>query len=39
MIEEEEISVDELRTFSTFKLINAMLEFDSPEIDVSNILL
>jgi 4-amino-4-deoxychorismate lyase len=39
IIEEEEIRVDEIATFSSFKLINAMLEFDSGEIDVSNILL
>jgi 4-amino-4-deoxychorismate lyase len=37
IIYEQEISVDEIRTFKSFKLINAMFEFDSPEIDVSNI--
>jgi 4-amino-4-deoxychorismate lyase len=36
-VEEEEIRVEEIGTFQTFKLINALLEFDSPEIDVSNI--
>ncbi|MBL0745197.1 aminotransferase class IV [Chryseolinea lacunae] len=37
VIEEEEIRVEDIASFETFKLINAMLEFDSPEIDVSNI--
>ncbi|MDH4091804.1 MAG: aminotransferase class IV [Cyclobacteriaceae bacterium] len=37
IIYEQEIGVDEIRTFKSFKLINAMFEFDSPEIDVSNI--
>jgi 4-amino-4-deoxychorismate lyase len=37
MIQEEEIRVEDIETFETFKLINAMLEFESPEIDVSNI--
>ena len=37
MIHEEEIRVEDIETFETFKLINAMLEFESPEIDVSNI--
>lgn len=36
-IREEEISKKDVRTFETFKMINAMLEFDSPEIEVSNI--
>ena len=35
----EDISVEELSTFTSFKLINAMLEFDGPEIEVSNIVL
>lgn len=38
-IYEEEISVKEIKTFKSFKLINAMLEFEGPEIDVSNIVL
>ena len=33
----EKILLDDIPTFQSFKLINAMLEFDSPEIDVSNI--
>lgn len=37
LIQEEEILVSDLKTFESFKLINAMLEFDAPEIDVSNI--
>ena len=37
LIHEEEIRVEDIETFETFKLINAMLEFESPEIDVSNI--
>ena len=36
-IREEEISKKDIRSFETFKVINAMLEFDSPEIEVSNI--
>jgi 4-amino-4-deoxychorismate lyase len=36
-IQEEEISKKDIRSFETFKTINAMLEFDSPEIEVSNI--
>ena len=37
IIKEEEIRIEDLKTFQSFKLINAMLEFDSPEIDISNI--
>jgi 4-amino-4-deoxychorismate lyase len=33
----EEIKAEDIRSFDTFKLINALLEFDSPEIDVKNI--
>ena len=36
-IQQEEISKKDIRSFDTFKIINAMLEFDSPEIEVSNI--
>jgi 4-amino-4-deoxychorismate lyase len=32
-----EIAQDDIRSFDTFKIINAMLEFDSPEIEVSDI--
>lgn len=36
-IHEEEIRIEDIKTFETFKLINAMIEFEGPEIDVSNI--
>lgn len=36
-ITEEKIQLEDIRSFRKFKLINAMLEFDGPEIDVSNI--
>lgn len=36
-IQEEEIRVADIKTFESFKLINAMFEFDAPEIAVSNI--
>jgi 4-amino-4-deoxychorismate lyase len=36
-IQAEEILSADIRSFDTFRLINAMLEFDGPEIDVSNI--
>ena len=32
-----EIHKDDIRSFDTCRIINAMLEFDSPDIDVSNI--
>jgi 4-amino-4-deoxychorismate lyase len=37
-IVEEEIRLEDIASFDTFKLINAMLEFDGPEISVKNIL-
>lgn len=37
-ISPEVISVDDIKKYKTFKLINAMFEFDGPEIDVSNII-
>jgi len=37
VIQEEEIRAEDIASFETFKLINALLEFDGPEIDVSNI--
>lgn len=37
LIQEEEIRVEDIKTFESFKLINAMWEFDGPEIDVANI--
>lgn len=36
-IREEEIRPKDIKTFQSFKLINAMFEFDAPEMDVSNI--
>lgn len=36
-IREEEILKKDIHSFETFKMINAMLEFDSAEIEVSNI--
>ena len=36
-IKVREIEKSEIRSFLSFKLINAMLRFDGPEIDVSNI--
>lgn len=36
-IQVREIRKTDLRSFASFKLINAMLEFDGPEIDVSKI--
>jgi 4-amino-4-deoxychorismate lyase len=37
VIEEREISLANFREYEQFKLINAMLEFDLPAVDVSNI--
>ncbi len=37
-IVEDEIRVEDISSFKTFKLINAMWEFDGPELDVSNII-
>src|SRR5688572_20380296 len=37
IIIEEEIRVEDIKTFESFKLINAMVEFDGPELDISNI--
>jgi len=39
LIYEEEITPGEIRSYESFKLINAMLEFEGPECDVSNIVL
>jgi 4-amino-4-deoxychorismate lyase len=36
-IEEQEIRLEDIKSFDTFKLINAMLEFNAPEIEVSKI--
>lgn len=35
---QEEITMKDIRSFDTFKLINALLEFEGPEIDVKNII-
>lgn len=37
MIREEEITTDDVKNFESFKLINALLEFDAPENEISNI--
>jgi len=37
-IAEEEIHVDDLSRFKSFKLVNAMLMFDSPERSIENII-
>jgi 4-amino-4-deoxychorismate lyase len=37
LIQEEDIRVEDIASFDSCKIINAMLEFDSPEIDVSKI--
>ncbi|MDN5200572.1 aminotransferase class IV family protein [Fulvivirgaceae bacterium BMA10] len=36
-IKEKEITLDSLRQFKVFKLMNAMIGFDGPEVEVSNI--
>jgi 4-amino-4-deoxychorismate lyase len=38
-VQEEEIPVTEISNFKSFKLINAMMEFDAPEVDISKIVL
>ncbi len=38
LIQEEEIRVEDIVTYEGFKIINAMLEFDSPEQKISNII-
>ena len=37
LIYEEEIRVEDIKTFDSFKLINAMLQFEGQEIDVAKI--
>ena len=39
IIEEREIQLSEIHSFESFKLINAMLEFNGPEIPVSGIVI
>jgi 4-amino-4-deoxychorismate lyase len=36
---EEDIHIEDIGSFETFKLINAMVEFSGPEVEVSNIIL
>lgn len=38
-IQTEEIQLDDITSYESCKLINAMLEFDAPEIDVTRIVL
>jgi 4-amino-4-deoxychorismate lyase len=38
-IQAEEIQLTDIKSFDSCKLINAMMEFDAPEIDVSQIVL
>jgi 4-amino-4-deoxychorismate lyase len=38
-IQTEDIQLEDIKSFESCKLINAMLEFDAPEIDVSQIVL
>jgi 4-amino-4-deoxychorismate lyase len=37
IIQEEDVRIEDIASFDSCKIINAMLEFDSPEIDVSKI--
>jgi 4-amino-4-deoxychorismate lyase len=37
IIQEEDVRIEDIASFDSCKIINAMLEFDSPEIDVSRI--
>jgi 4-amino-4-deoxychorismate lyase len=37
-ITEEEITLEDIRTFETFKLINALVEFEGPEVPVEKII-
>jgi 4-amino-4-deoxychorismate lyase len=39
VIEEEEILVEDISSFESFKLINAMRSFDTPEVSVSQIVI
>jgi 4-amino-4-deoxychorismate lyase len=38
-IKEEEISASDIKNFDTFKLINALLEFEGPELSVDKIVM
>ena len=37
LIHEEEIRVEDIKTFESFKLINAMVQFEGAEVDISRI--
>ena len=37
LVQEEDIRIEDIKTFDSFKLINAMWEFDGPELDISKI--
>ena len=39
IIAEEDIRLEDISSFDCFKLINAMIEFDGPELEISNIVL
>jgi 4-amino-4-deoxychorismate lyase len=39
LIQEEEIRIEDLKTFESFKVINAMLEANAAEVDISNIVM
>lgn len=39
VIMEETIGIEDLQSFSEFKLINAMVGFEGPELDISNIII
>jgi 4-amino-4-deoxychorismate lyase len=39
LIRLEDIRIEDLHTFQYFKLINAMMGFEGPEIEVSNIVI
>lgn len=38
LIFEEKITINDIRSYTSFKLINALLEFEGPELNVSNII-
>jgi 4-amino-4-deoxychorismate lyase len=37
LVQEEDIRIEDIKTFDSFKLVNAMWEFDAPELDISKI--
>lgn len=38
LVMEEDIRIEDIKTFDAFKLVNAMWEFDAPELDISKII-